>query len=219
MGLFGNRGKKTSIAQDRKTAAEARKVEKEEQKAQTLEMIKESRTEALKLKVAAEYDAKTCINRARKAISNKDETAKAIAFNELRMHLGLYYYARAMETNLRIMESNAKVQDISRNFAEIVNRMNKMKVTNKTTNLNDLVRDAMKGMTAVDLDGVEDLMTGIMNGVASANKVKGVNDQFLEDLVSGKRQLGDPIEEVEEKAETGEVTEASLEELLRRIEE
>ncbi len=219
MGLFGNRGKKTSIAQDRKTAAEARKADEKEQKAQTLKMLKESRAEALELKAAAEYDAKNCINRARNAISNKDETSKTIAFNELRMHLGLYYYARAMETNLRIMESNAKVQDISRNFSQIVSRMNKLKVTSGNINFNDLIKEAMKGMTAVDLEGVEGLMTGIMDGVVSANKVKGVNDQFLEDLVSGKRQLGDPLEEAEEVTGTGEVTEASLEELLRRIEE
>lgn len=185
MGLFGGKDR-LSPAADKKARAEARKEE-------MMNMLQEGVVEARNLKNTAEYDIGICIARAKRAIRNNDMAEKAIAYNELRMHLGLYYYARAMESNIRMMESNARVQEISDNFAGIVRRMNEIKVPAKTMNFNHLIDQAMKGITRVDLEGVEEMTKKLVEGASNATKMSGVSDHVLDGLVSGELKLGDPI--------------------------
>lgn len=189
MGLFNRHNDRPSPAQERRSRSEMRSRSREE----LLESLKKSRVEAMTTQETAAYDANVCIARARRAIAANDAGEKAIAFNELRMHLVAYYYSRAMVTNLRMMESNARMQVITENFSNLVDRMDSLKLSSKDADVQSVLKRAMKGMRPVDLVGVEDMMRQLVEGATSASSMAVVQDDVLEDLVSGKVKLGDPI--------------------------
>lgn len=222
MGFFNRRDDRLTPAQDRRNRSQERVRSREE----LLASLKQSRVEAMTAQEGAAYDANVCIARARRAIAENNAGEKAIAFNELRMHLVLYYYARAMVTNLRMMESNAQMQVITENFSNLVDRMDKMKLSARDTDVTNVMKRAMKGMQPVDLVGVEDMMRQLIEGATSASSLSMVQDDLLEDLVNGKVKLGDPIYSPEPpQAETGspvaeeaQADEEGLEALLKLLE-
>ena len=221
MGLFNRRDDRPTPAQDRRNRSQQRAHSREE----LLASLKQSRVEAMTAQESAAYDANVCIARARRAIAENDAGEKAVAFNELRMHLVLYYYARAMVTNLRMMESNAQMQVITENFSNLVDRMDSLKVSARDADVTSVMKRAMKGMRPVDLVGVEDMMRQLVEGATSAASLSMVQDDVLEDLVNGKVKLGDPIyspespqaEPAAPQAEA-EPEEESLESLLKLLE-
>lgn len=220
MGLF-NKDDRLTPAQDRRTRSQARVHSREE----LLESLKQSRIEAMTAQEGAAYDANACIARARRAIGANDPGEKAVAFNELRMHLVLYYYARSMVTNLRLMESNAQMQVITENFSNLVDRMDSLKLSGRDADITAVMKRAMKGMRPVDLVGVEDMMRQLVEGATSAASMSMVRDDVLEDLVNGKVKLGDPLysptqTQAEPAAREAEAQpeEESLEALLKLLE-
>ena len=189
MGLFNRHDDRPTPAQDRRSRGQSKQRTREE----LLESLKKNRIEAMTAQETAAYDANVCIARARRAIAENDAGEKAVAFNELRMHLVLYYYARAMVSNLRLMESNAQMQVITENFSNLVDRMNSMKLSSRDSNIQNVMKRAMKGIRPVDLVGVEDMMRQLVEGATSASSLSMVQDDVLENLVNGKVKLGDPI--------------------------
>ena len=189
MGLFNRNNDRLTPAQDRRNHSQSKAHSREE----LLENLKQRRVEAMTTQETAAYDINICIARARRAIANNDPGEKAVAFNELRMHLVLYYYSRTMVTNLRMMESNAQMQVITDNFSNLVDRMDQLKVSGRDADVENVMKRAMRGLRPVDLVGVEDMMRQLVEGATSASSLSMVQDNVLEDLVSGKLKLGDPI--------------------------
>ena len=189
MGFFNRNDDRPSPAQERRSRGQTQARSREE----LLENLKKSRVEAMTTQETAAYDINTCIVKARRAIAANDAGEKAVAFNELRMHLVLYYYARSMVSNIRIMESNARMQVITENFANLVDRMDSLKISGRNADVESVMKRAMKGLRPVDLVGVEDMARQLIEGATSASSISMVQDSVLEELVSGKIQLGDAI--------------------------
>lgn len=133
------------------------------------------------------------IAKARTAIANNDSASKAIAFNELSMSYTIYRYMGAMSSNLRLMESNLAMQAVTENFANLVRRFSTIKVPKNSMDMKKLLTDALRGIQPVDLEGIENLTKGLLDGVMGAVNTTQINDQFLEDLVSGRKSIDDPI--------------------------
>ena len=164
-----------------------------EERAKLKGELQTSIIEADTQRTLAKQKVERAIMKARGAIAKNDGPTKAIAFNELRMGLALYRYMGSLSSNLRMMESNLTMQMVTENFADIVHRMSKLKVPASTMNFNKLTAEALRGIQPVELEGIEGLTKSLIEGSMSATNTAVIEDKYLEDLVSGRISLDDPI--------------------------
>lgn len=136
--------------------------------------------------------AQRAINKARRAIDAGDEAGKRIAYNELKFSYGVYHYFGSLHNAFRTIKSQMDMNEMTENFAAVVNNLSKIRVPANTLDFNKLTDTALKGFNSLDMTGLDDMVQKLIEGSAQATNVSGASDSFLDRLISGEATLDTP---------------------------
>lgn len=165
-------------------------------KKKTAEEVKREITDALveteTQKELYRTAAQRAIARAKRAVASNNPGEKAIAYNELKFAYGVYHYMDTLHTAFRTIESQLQMRQMTQNFANIVTRLKSIRVPSTNVNFTKLTAIALKEMDSVDFAGLDDMVNQLIHGSINATDASKANDQFLDDLVSGKATLDAP---------------------------
>lgn len=139
--------------------------------------------------------AQDAIAKAKRAIATGDPTGKAIAMQELKMCYGVYRYMGTLNSAYRTLDAQIQMQNITQDFAQVVNSLSAINVQSPTVNFKELTRKALFGLKGLDLSGMENMVSELVAGTNVATSVGSVDDPFLEKLVSGEATLDGPYTE------------------------
>ena len=136
--------------------------------------------------------AQRAIHKAQRAEAQHNAAEKAIAYNELKFAYGVYHYMDTLHNAFRSIESQLQMQAMTQSFANVVMRLKSIRVPASTVNFNKLTAMALREMDRMDLSGLDDMVDQLIHGSIEATSAAHANDQFLDDLVSGKITLDTP---------------------------
>ncbi len=132
------------------------------------------------------------INKAKRAEANNNVGEKNIAYNELKFAYGVYHYMDTLHTAFRSIESQMQMQEMTQNFAKVVNSLKSIRVPQSSVDFNKLTATALKGMDSIDFAGLDEMVNQLIHGSINATEASRVDSQFLDDLVSGRASLDTP---------------------------
>ena len=188
------------------------------EKQKTAEEVKAEITNAL-IETDAQKElyrtaAQRAIQKAKRAIASQNPGEKAIAYKELKFAYGVYHYMDTLHTAFRTIESQMEMQEMTQSFAHVVTSLKSIRVPASSVNFSKLTATALKGLDAVDLRGLEDMVDQLIHGTVDATDSICATDSFLDDLVNGTATLETPFpalaESHEPAAAAGQPTEEKL---------
>ena len=172
----------------------SKKKELSEQERQALlDLVLQSKIDTAGKRELYKIRAQESIQKARRAIKARNEADKRIAMQELKVNYAFYYYMGSLYNAFNVIESQMQMQAATQEFAEIATRLSQIKVQGKDVNFADLTRKALKGFKPVDISGLDKMVDDLVRGSITATKTDGVNDAFLEALISGQSTLDMPF--------------------------
>ena len=167
-----------------------------EGKKKTAEEVRNEITDAL-IEVDAQKEiyranALRAIAKAKRAIASNNAGEKAIAYKELKFAYGIYHYMDTLQTAFRTIESQIQMQELTQEFAQVVTNLKSIRMPASNINFNKITATALKGMDSVNFAGLDDMVNQLIQGSFKATDASHANNQFLDDLVSGKATLDAP---------------------------
>lgn len=148
--------------------------------------------------------AERAIVKAQKAAKSSDDAGKRIAMRELKVAYGLYHYMCSMHDAFRAMKSQVEMQNITQEFAEMVNSLCSIRMKAKPVDFAALTQKALKGFKPLDLAGMDNMVDSLIRGSIAATESDDADDAFLEALVRGEVSLETPYpSKTLEKYDTG----------------
>lgn len=136
--------------------------------------------------------AERAIVKAQKAAKNGDSAGKKIAMRELKASYGFYHYMSSMHDAFRAMEAQVKIQNVTQEFAEMVNNLSSIRVNAASTDFAALTQKALKNFKPVDLAGLDQMVDSLVRGSITATESEQADDAFMEALVEGRATLDTP---------------------------
>ncbi len=136
--------------------------------------------------------AKRAIHKAQRAVEQHNAAEKAIAYNELKFAYGVYHYMDTLHNAFRSIESQLQMQEMTQSFAHVVSSLKSIRVPASNINFNKLTATALREMDRLDFSGLDEMVNELIHGSIQATDSAHANDQFLDDLVSGKVSLDTP---------------------------
>ena len=136
--------------------------------------------------------AQRAIQKAKRAIANRNDREKAIAYQELKFAYGIYHYMDTLHTAFRTIESQLHMQEMTQSFAKVVNTLKGIHVPAGTMDFNKLTAIALRSLDVADIRGLEEMVEKLIHGSMDATNSVNASDSFLDDLVNGTATLEPP---------------------------
>lgn len=136
--------------------------------------------------------AERAIVKAQKAAKNGDSAGKKIAMRELKASYGFYHYMSSMHDAFRAMEAQVRIQNVTQEFAEMVNNLSSIRVNAAPMDFAALTQKALKNFKPMDLVGLDQMVDCLVRGSITATEAEQADDAFLEALVEGRATLDTP---------------------------
>ena len=137
------------------------------------------------------YADRAIVN-AKRAAENGDLAGKKIAMRELKASYSFYHYMNSMYDAFRAMESQVRMQNVTQEFAEVVNGLSSIRVNATSMDFAALTQKALKSFKPVDLAGLDQMVDSLVRGSITATESEQADDAFLEALVEGRATLDTP---------------------------
>ena len=218
--FFGNKRESRSIAD---TIRNEKKKTAEEVKAEITNALIETDAQKELYRVAAQR----AIQKAKRAIANKNYGEKAIAYKELKFAYGVYHYMDTLHMAFRTIESQMQMREMTQSFAHVVNSLKNIRVPANNVNFSKLTATALRELDSVDLNGLDEMVNQLINGTINATEATSTSDAFLDELVNGTATLDTPFPEMthqmtpadDQKVKTEKTTNPDNDELLAMLEQ
>ncbi len=177
-----------SLADRINESIESRTIKREKDREELKRKILYCESETDTKRELYKIKAQRAINKAKSAAN---PAIKNIAMNELKLYYGLYHYMGTLNTAFLAMQSQIEMQDLTSEFANLVNGLTKIKVPDKNVDYNKLTLTALQGFKPVDNTGLNKMVDDLIRGSFVATDSANANNAFFEALITGDASLDD----------------------------
>ena len=210
MGIFGKKQNKKSNTQNTNSMGDERVIDKIITPKVTAEELKITvqRTlnniETQKILFRGRFESE--LRLAKNAQIKGDKTSLARHGERLKFFFAVNKYFTSMENAFLLLQSRMDIQEISAQFADVVNDISKVSIPAAKTDFNKITNDIIKKFATIDMSGINDMENQLIKGALTATDASREDEQFIQKLLDGSITLDDPYEsptlkEVKSKSE------------------